>query len=86
VFDTALATVVAACRNHGIVPGIHASASLAARRGEQGFRMITVSSDLMALQKGAADDLAMARAAGSGDGGTSGSGAGAQQPGGDRVY
>ena len=81
VFDSALATIVAACRNQGIVPGIHASASLAARRVEQGFRMITVSSDLMALQKGAAEDLAMARSAGSGEAAPDGA-----KPSGDRVY
>ena len=70
VFDQALAAIVAACGRHGIVPGIHASASLAARRIEQGFRMLTVASDMLALQRGASEDLATARAAQAGGGAT----------------
>jgi 4-hydroxy-2-oxoheptanedioate aldolase len=45
VFVTALATVVAACQRHGVVPGIHASAALAGARHAAGFRMITVGFD-----------------------------------------
>ena len=58
-FDGALATVVAACQRHGVVPGIHSAASLAAKRHGGGFRMITVSSDvagaMATLRKDAAD-------------------------------
>ena len=38
VFDDALATIVAVCQRHGVVPGIHASGSLTPVRREQGWR------------------------------------------------
>ena len=63
-FTKALERVVAACRARGIVSGIHASAALAARRREQGFRMITVSSDQLALGDAARADLRRAREGG----------------------
>ena len=65
-FRDALTAIVAACRQHGVVPGIHASGALAERRLEQGFRMITVSSDLLALRTRMAEELDEARAGGSG--------------------
>ena len=60
-FVAALEKIVAACRARGIVPGIHASAALAARRREQGFRMITVSADQLALSEGMRADLKLAK-------------------------
>ena len=60
---TALTTIVDACRRHGVVPGIHASGALAARRLEQGFMMITVAGDLLALRTKMAEELAQARGA-----------------------
>jgi 4-hydroxy-2-oxoheptanedioate aldolase len=65
-FVAALERIVAACRARGIVPGIHASAALAARRREMGFRMITVSADQLALGDGVRADLRLARQGGSG--------------------
>ena len=69
--DDALASIVAACERHGIVPGIHATGALAPKRREQGFRMITVSSDALAMKAGYASELAAANdaadAAASGD-------------------
>jgi 4-hydroxy-2-oxoheptanedioate aldolase len=62
-FTEALLTIVAGCRNAGVVPGIHATAALIERRLEQGFRMITVTSDLLALRGSLAADLAVARGA-----------------------
>jgi 4-hydroxy-2-oxoheptanedioate aldolase len=62
-FDEALATIVAGCRKAGIVPGIHATAALIERRLEQGFRMITVTSDMLALKGSLVTDLATARGA-----------------------
>lgn len=59
-FDDALAEIVAGCRRHDVVPGIHASGELAARRIEQGFRMLTVSGDIVALRRSMADELARA--------------------------
>ena len=70
VFDDALATIVEACRRHEIVPGIHATGPLTPLRRAQGFRMITVTSDGLALRAGYASELAAARetAASAGDG------------------
>jgi 4-hydroxy-2-oxoheptanedioate aldolase len=62
--DEALATIVAACERHGVVPGIHSTGSLTPRRREQGFRMITVTSDALALRSGYSSELASARGAG----------------------
>jgi 4-hydroxy-2-oxoheptanedioate aldolase len=61
VFDEALATIVAACQRHGVVPGIHATGALTQRRLEQGFRMITVTSDALAVRAGYDSELAAAR-------------------------
>ena len=60
-FNEALASVLASCRNHGIVAGIHASAELASQRVEEGFRMVTVANDLAALVGGLRQDLNIAR-------------------------
>ena len=65
MLDEALATIVAACTRHGVTPGIHSSGSVAQRRREQGFRMITIGSDALALRAGYAGELA--NAAGQGD-------------------
>ena len=62
-FDDALTTIVAGCRKAGIVPGIHATAALVERRLEQGFRMITVTSDTLAMKSSLVADLATARGA-----------------------
>jgi 4-hydroxy-2-oxoheptanedioate aldolase len=61
VFDQVLATIVHACRNAGIVPGIHATAALAQRRREQGFRMIGVSTDSAAMRDRMREELSAAK-------------------------
>jgi 4-hydroxy-2-oxoheptanedioate aldolase len=61
VFDDALATIVDGCRRHGVVPGIHATGPLTPTRREQGFRMITVTSDALGMRAGFAAELAAAR-------------------------
>ena len=63
LFDDALATIVSACRKHGIVPGIHTTTQFVAKRLEQGFRMVTVSNDMIALRTQMAADLAIAKGA-----------------------
>ncbi|MFW2334684.1 HpcH/HpaI aldolase family protein [Ilumatobacter sp.] len=63
--DDALATIVAACGRHGVTPGIHSTGALTQRRRDQGFRMITVTSDALALRAGYASELAATRGAGS---------------------
>ena len=62
-FDTALKTVVEACGRHGVVPGIHSSAALAAKRHQNGFRMITVGNDAGAAMAGLRSDAKQARTA-----------------------
>jgi 4-hydroxy-2-oxoheptanedioate aldolase len=62
-FTDALDTVVAACDKRGIIAGIHANPGLTQKRLTQGFRMVTVSSDLVSLASGLAADLAAARSA-----------------------
>jgi len=62
-FDAALDRIVAACSEAGVVPGIHSSGSLTPRRLATGFRMVTVTADLVALRLGVAAELAKARSA-----------------------
>lgn len=44
-FQDALATMIAACKRHGVVAGIQASVALTETRAKQGFQMITDSYD-----------------------------------------
>jgi 4-hydroxy-2-oxoheptanedioate aldolase len=60
-FVDALVTIRDACEARGIVPGIHAVPGLGSTRLSEGFRMVTVTSDLTALAAGAAADVAAAR-------------------------
>ena len=62
-FREALDAIVAGCRRHGVVPGIHATGALTARRLEQGFTMVTVTSDAVALRLGLTSELAIAHEA-----------------------
>ena len=61
VFVEALNAIVDACKNAGVVPGIHSTGSLTPRRLEMGFRMITVTADLVAMGVGVRAELAKAR-------------------------
>ena len=60
-FDDSLATIVAGCRRHGVVAGCHTVSELCQRRIEQGFAMITITSDTTALSRALADELRRAR-------------------------
>lgn len=51
-FDDALARVLDVCRNSGVIPAIHSDPRMAAKRLEQGFRMVTCAIDLAALYGG----------------------------------
>lgn len=62
-FTNAIDTIIDGCNRHNIVPGIHCIASLAGKRHEQGFRMITVASDHVAVTSGMRADAAKAREA-----------------------
>lgn len=63
LFDNALSAIISACTKHGIVPGIHTTTQLVAKRLEQGFRMVTVSNDMVALRMQMAAELAIAKRA-----------------------
>lgn len=63
VLDDALATIVDGCRRHDVVAGIHSSGALTPKRRDQGFRMITVTSDALAMKAGYESELAAARGA-----------------------
>lgn len=67
-FTEALETIVAGCKRHGVVPGIHSTGALAARRVEQGYVMITVASDLLSLRLHMSGELAAARSGSTGSG------------------
>ena len=54
-FVGALEKIVASCSAAGVVPGIHTTPELVAKRRGQGFRMITYVSDLHAMQRGMAN-------------------------------
>lgn len=59
-FDDALARITDACARHEVVAGIHATGSLAALRRSQGFRMITIGSDALAIRSGFESEVAAA--------------------------
>ncbi len=67
VFVEALDKVVRACENAGVVAGIHTTRTLAPRRIEERFRMITVDADLLILRDGASATLAGLRDGGDAD-------------------
>jgi len=60
-FDAALASIVKACEATGVVPGIHCNGSLTPKRVASGFRMVTVTSDLLAARAGYKTELDKAR-------------------------
>ncbi|MDX2379768.1 MAG: aldolase/citrate lyase family protein [Acidimicrobiia bacterium] len=60
-FTDALEAVVSACAKAGVVAGIHSTGSLTQRRLAAGFRMVTVTSDGVALRRGLADEAERAR-------------------------
>jgi 4-hydroxy-2-oxoheptanedioate aldolase len=63
-FEAARLRIPQACAQRGIVAGIHASAALAPRHMEAGYRMITVASDVIAMATGVAADLRSLREGG----------------------
>ncbi len=62
-FTEALLTISAACRRAGVVAGIHSTGVLAGRRVEQGYQMITVCGDMLAMRTRMIEELAQARGA-----------------------
>ncbi len=60
-FTEALTRIVAACRQAGVVPGVHAVANVAERRVEQGFRLLTVANDVVSMQAAMTGELSAIR-------------------------
>jgi 4-hydroxy-2-oxoheptanedioate aldolase len=60
-FVSAVAAVVEGATGRGIAAGIHSTPEAAPRRLEQGFTMVTVTADLLALDRGARTALAQVR-------------------------
>jgi 4-hydroxy-2-oxoheptanedioate aldolase len=66
VYQEALATIVERCRAHDVIPGIHTVPTMVQTRLDQGFRMVTVTSNLIAQLDGARYSLETARSTASG--------------------
>ncbi len=60
-FEEVRLRIARACKAHGVVAGIHANASLAAKHAAAGYQMITVTGDAGAMAASAAADLKLAR-------------------------
>jgi 4-hydroxy-2-oxoheptanedioate aldolase len=67
-FQEALSAVVEGCAARGIAAGIHSDPRVAPKRIEQGFKMVTVTSDSQAAASGARDALKSVRGAAKADG------------------
>lgn len=63
-FEAARLKIAAACKAHGIAPGIHANAQLAAKHTAAGYQMITISGDAGAMATSAGADVRLAKGAG----------------------
>jgi 4-hydroxy-2-oxoheptanedioate aldolase len=57
IFSDAIATILAACLAHGVVPGIAGNQKTAPKRVEQGFKLVEVASDARLLGVGAGEAL-----------------------------
>lgn len=57
VYQEALAKIVERCRAHGVIAGIHTVPTMVETRLDQGFRMVTVTSNLAAQLEGARTSL-----------------------------
>jgi 4-hydroxy-2-oxoheptanedioate aldolase len=68
-FEEARLHIAKTANARGIVAGMHANSSLAAKHRDAGYRMITITSDTLALAARAREDLAQARAAATSEGG-----------------
>ena len=60
-FEEARLRIAAACKQRGVVAGIHASAALAAKHTAAGLQLVTISSDQGGIRAGARSDLETAR-------------------------
>ena len=60
-FDAAVAAILDGCARHNVIAGCHTVSELCQRRAAQGFRMITITSDTVALTRALDDELRRAR-------------------------
>ena len=60
-FDAAVAKILDGCARHSVIAGCHTVSELCQRRTAQGFRMITITSDTVALTRALDDELRRAR-------------------------
>ena len=60
-FFDALDHIVERCNAHGVVPGIHATPQATADRLERGFRMVTMTSDLLSMRVALVETLSSGR-------------------------
>lgn len=65
-FLDTLDRIVDACESHGVVPGIHTTTATAPDRLERGFRMVTVTNDVIAMRTAVKADLALVKGGGVG--------------------
>jgi 4-hydroxy-2-oxoheptanedioate aldolase len=61
LFDDAIQKIVSACRTADVAPAVLSSARVAPRRVEQGFQMISVTMDTVALASASRASLATAQ-------------------------
>ena len=60
-FVETLDHIVASCRAHGVVPGIHANPQIAQDRLDRGFEMVVTTTDLTAMRTNLVDALSIGR-------------------------
>ena len=53
--------VVESCHKHGVVPGVHSNPGVAARRIEEGFRLIRITGDHSAMAQAVREDIRKVR-------------------------
>lgn len=64
IFTEAIDAILAACKRHGVIPGVHAgNATVAAKRIEQGFRFVEMCDDAGGMARAAAEAVGALRSA-----------------------
>ncbi len=53
--------VVESCHKHGVVPGVHSNPVAAARRIEEGFRLVRITGDHSAMERAVREDIRAVR-------------------------
>jgi 2-keto-3-deoxy-L-rhamnonate aldolase RhmA len=53
--------IVESCHKHGVVPGVHSNPVVAARRIEEGFRLVRITGDHSAMARAVREDIRAVR-------------------------